>query len=101
MSTFNTLWIPKYNLYNISKFKVTTASSKVKSRLHHDVGYLNPLTIHFLHLWVSEALLGQDFKGQGHYGNVKGHIKVTPYVAHLHTPTNVPTKCQFPKPHCF
>ena len=32
----------------------------------------------FLHLTVSEMWPGQDFMGQGDYGKVKGHIKVTP-----------------------
>ena len=35
-------------------------------------------TINFLHLKVSEIQPRQDFKGQGHYGNDKGQIKVTP-----------------------
>ena len=34
--------------------------------------------INFLHLTVSEMQLEQDFIGQGHYGKVKGKIKVTP-----------------------
>ena len=33
--------------------------------------------INFLHLTVSEIQPGQDFIGQGHYGKVKGQIKVT------------------------
>ena len=32
--------------------------------------------INFPHLVVSEILPGQDFQGQGHYGKVKGQIKV-------------------------
>ena len=35
--------------------------------------------INFLHLTVSEIQPGQDFIGQGHYGKVKGQIKVTPW----------------------
>ena len=31
-----------------------------------------------LHLTVSGIQPGQDFIGQGHYGNIKGQIKVTP-----------------------
>ena len=34
--------------------------------------------INFLHLTVSEIYPGQDFIGEGHYGKVKGQIKVTP-----------------------
>ena len=54
-----------------------------KSRSHHDVAHLHPLTnvptsINFLHLTVSEIWPGQDFQTQGHYGKVKGQIKVTP-----------------------
>ena len=36
----------------------------------------------------------QDFKGQGHYGKVKGQIKVTPLRCTPTIPSNVPTKCQ-------
>ena len=34
--------------------------------------------INFLYLTVSEIQPRQDFIGQGHYGKVKGQIKVTP-----------------------
>ena len=34
--------------------------------------------INFLHLMVFEIWPGQDFQTQGHYGKVKGQIKVTP-----------------------
>ena len=33
-------------------------------------------SITFLHLTVSEILPAQDFIGQGHYGKIKGQIKV-------------------------
>ena len=36
------------------------------------------LCINFLHLTLTEIEPGQDFIGQGHYGKVKGQIKVTP-----------------------
>ena len=49
----------------ILKVKVTTKRSKVKSRSHHDAAHLQPKP-------------GQDFIGQGHYGKVKGQIKVRP-----------------------
>ena len=35
-------------------------------------------SINFLHLTVSDIQPGQDFIGQGHYGKVKGQIKVRP-----------------------
>ena len=35
------------------------------------------LSINFLHLTVSEIYPRQDVIGQGHYGKVKGKIKVT------------------------
>ena len=59
------------------------ARSKVKSRSHHDIAHLHPLTnvptkYQLLHLKVSEIQPGQDFIGQGHYGKVKGPIMVTP-----------------------
>ena len=58
-------------------------------------------SIDFLHLTVSEISPGQDFIGQGHYSKVKGQIKAHHDVAHLHPPTNVPTKYQIPTPYCF
>ena len=54
--TSYTLWFPRYGPDKIFKVKVTTARSKVKSRLNYDV-------------------------------------------AHLHPPTNVPTKYQHPTPY--
>ena len=50
----------------------------------HDVAHLHPQpmslpSINFLRLTVSEIYPGQDFIGQGHYGKVKGQIKVTPW----------------------
>ena len=59
-------------------------------------------SINFLHLTVSEIQPGQDIIGQGHYGNVKGQIKVTPwYWTPTQHPTNVPTKYQLPTPYGF
>ena len=62
--------------------KVTTAGSKVKSRSYHDLVHLYPLSNVFTMFqlpppYVSEIEPGQDFKGQGHYGKLKGQIKVT------------------------
>ena len=63
--------------------KGTFERSKVKSGSHHDVAHLHTLTNvptkynNFLHLMVYQIQPGQDFIGQGHYGKVKGHIKVT------------------------
>ena len=44
VSTSYTLWFPRYSLDKILWVKVTTASSKVKSRSHHGVVHLHPLT---------------------------------------------------------
>ena len=41
----------------------------------------------------------QDFIGQGHYGKVKGQIKVTPCCCTPTPPTNVPSKYQLPTPY--
>ena len=54
-----------------------------------------------LHLTVSEIEPRQDFQTQGHYGKVKGHIKVNHDIAHLHILTNIPTKYQLPTPYGF
>ena len=47
--------------------------------------------INFLHLTVSEIYPGQDFIRQGHYGKVKGQIKVKLWGC---TPTN-PNQCPY------
>ena len=44
VSTSYTLKFPKHTLDKILKVKVTTSSSKVKSRLRHDVQHQQPLT---------------------------------------------------------
>ena len=59
------------------------ARSKVKLRSHHDILHLHTIamsicSIKFLHLMVSKIYPEQDIIGQGHYGKVKGQIKVTP-----------------------
>ena len=43
-STSYTLRFPRYRSDNIFKLKVTTARSNDKSRSHHDVAHLHPLT---------------------------------------------------------
>ena len=50
-------------------------------------------TLHFL------RQPGQDFKGQGHYGEVNSRSHDD--VAHLHPQSNVPTKYQPSTPHRF
>ena len=47
--------------------------------------------INFLHLTVSEIYHGQDFIGQGHYGKVKGQIKVMPW----HCTPTPPHQCPY------
>ena len=44
---------------------------------------------------------GQDFKGQDHLGNVKGHIKVTPQCSTFTPRSNNPAKYQGPTPSGF
>ena len=80
------------------------ASLKVKSRSHHDVAHLHPLTnvptkYQLPTPMVSEIYPGQDFIGLGHYGKVKSRSHHD--VAHLHPLTNVPTKYQLPTPYSF
>ena len=68
------------------------ARSKVKSRSHHDVAHLHPLTnvptkyqlpapYGFRDIartrFYRSLQQGQDFIGEGHYGKVKSQIKVT------------------------
>ena len=42
--TSHNFWFLRYSLDKILKVKVTMARSKVKSRSHHDIAYLHPLT---------------------------------------------------------
>ena len=59
------------------------ARSKVKSRSDHDVAHLHPLTniptkYQLPTPYGFQDIARQHFIGQGHYGKVKGQIKVTP-----------------------
>ena len=59
------------------------ARSKVKSRSDHDTAHLHPLAnvpakYQLPTPYGSEISPGQHFIGQGHYGKVKGQIKVRP-----------------------
>ena len=56
-------------------------------------------SINFLYFMVSETVLDQYFKGQGHYSKVKSRSHHD--VAHLQFPTNLPTKYQLPRPYGF
>ena len=48
-------------------------------KMYHDDVHLHPQNCcPFLHLTVFEIWPVQDLKGQGHYGKIKGQIKVTP-----------------------
>ena len=58
-------------------------------------------SVNFLHLTVSKIYPGQDFIGQGHYGKVKGQIKVTLGCCTPTTLTHVSTKYQLPIPYSF
>ena len=58
------------------------ARSNVKSRSHHEVAHLHPLTnvptkYNFQQLTVSEIQGRQDFIGQDHHDMVESQIKVT------------------------
>ena len=78
VSTFYALWNTKNSPDKILKLMVITTRSKVKSRSHHDLAYLPPLTnvslpsINFLHFTVS-GIARQNFTGQG-----QGQLKVIP-----------------------
>ena len=66
------------------KLMVTVTRLKVKSRSHHDVAHLHPVSNVLTKCQLptpysfSEILPGQDFIRQGQYSKVKGQIKVTP-----------------------
>ena len=69
---YNSLYFyfPTHSLNKILKVKVTTARSKVKLRCHHDVALIHLPT----NVATKYQLHTQYFKGQGHYGKVKGQI---------------------------
>ena len=102
ISTSYTLQFGRYSQDKI--VKVTTAGSKVKSRLHHDVAHLHFLTYVSTKYQLPTAFGFQDiaqtrFIGQGYYGKVTSRSLHD--VAHLHPLTNVPTKYQLPTPDGF
>ena len=73
--------VTPYGFQDITQTRIQR--SKVKSRSHHDIVYLHPQpmpqpSMNFLNLTLSKTQPGQDSKGWGHYGKVKGEIKVTP-----------------------
>ena len=81
VSTCYTLPFPRYSLDKILKVKVTTTRSNQGHTMAVHTYNPPPMSlpsINFLHLTVYEILPGQDFIGQGHYGKVKGQIKVIP-----------------------
>ena len=59
------------------------ARLKVKSRSHHDIAHQHSLTnvptkYQLPTPYAFQDIAGTRFTGQGHYGKVKGQIKVTP-----------------------
>ena len=62
-------------------YRSTSLRQGERSNQSHTMTFPQPIflpSINFLHLTVSEIWPGQDFIDQGHYGKVKGKIKVTP-----------------------
>ena len=59
------------------------ARSKVNSRSENDIAHLHPVTnvptnYQLPTPYGFRDIAGQDFQTQGHYGKVKGQIKVRP-----------------------
>ena len=99
--------ITSINFLHLLRFPRYTASTKVKSRSHHDVAHLLPPTnvltkyqlptpysfrnIAQTRFYRSRSLRqGSKVKSRSHYD-----------IAHLHPLTNVPTKYQLPTPYGF
>ena len=64
ISTSYTLRLPRYGPGKISKVKVTTARSKVRSRSHYDNAHLHPLTnvpTKYRPLWVRGCRIGPTY----------------------------------------
>ena len=97
VSTSYTSQFPRYSPDNILKVQVTTAKTKVKSRSHHDIAHLHPLTnvptkcqlpthygfrdIAWTRFYISRSLRQSQ-----------GQIQVTPWRCTPTPPTNVSTK---------
>ena len=80
------------------------ASSKVKSRSHHDFAHLQPLTnvptkYQLPTPYGFQNIARTRFYTSGHYGKVKSRSDHD--VAHLHPLTNVCIKYQLPTPYSF
>ena len=79
---------------------------KVKSRSHHDVAHLHPLTnvptkYQLPTPYSFRNIAREDFQTQGHYGRSKVKSRSHHDVAHLQLLSNVPTKYQLPTPNGF
>ena len=111
LHTYNPQSPTKYQLptsdgfRDISRMRFYRARSQLQGHattLHiYNPSPMSLPSINFLHLTVSEIQPGQDFQTQGHYGKVKGQIKVTPRRYTPTPPTNVPTTYQLPTPYGF
>ena len=79
------------------------ARSKVKSRSHHDVAHLQPLSnvptkYQPPTLYGFRDIAQAKCKGQGHHSKIKGQMSYHD-VTHLQALTNVLTKYQLPTPY--
>ena len=102
-STSYTLRFPRYSPDKILLVWVTTARSKVKSRSHHDVAHLHPLTNVPTKYQLPTPYSFWDI-AQTRFSNSKSlwqGQRSNQDVAHLHPLTNVPTKYQLPTPYSF
>ena len=94
VSTSYTLQFPRYSPDKILEVKVTTPRAKVKSRSHHDVAHLHPLTNVPTKYQLPTPYCFQDI-ARTRFSNTRslwqGQIKVTPRRC---TPTP-PNQCPY------
>ena len=81
--------LPRINFLHLVVSKVKSRSDNVPAEYQLPTPY------------CFKIKLGQDFTGQGHYGKVKGEIKVQHDAVHLQSSTNVPTKNELPTHYSF
>ena len=86
---------------------VTMARSQVKSRSHHDVAHLHPLTNvptkYQIPTPYGSGDIAQPSPPKLKFTMARSKVKSRSHhdVAHLHPPINVPTKYQHPTPYGF
>ena len=106
ISTSYTLRFPRYSPDKILKVKIQTTRQKVKSRSHHDIAHLQPLTYVPATYQLPTPYSCWDI-ARTRYSNSRsrwqGQVKSRSDhdVAHLQPLTNIPSTYELPTPYSF